>query len=173
MLNTKRVHHVSRSLLALLWLGLMSVEVALGAQPRLLSWEDMVPEGTKLHVPPVVSHNTVGILAASQINPEAPVVPALEGQRIRLPGYVVPLETNVRGAVTEFLLVPYFGACIHVPPPPSNQIVHVRYPAGVMQETLYQPYWIQGTLAVQSYSTELAQAGYSMTAETVLPYGLD
>jgi hypothetical protein len=50
----------------------------------------------------------------------------LDGQNIRLPGYIVPLEVSEEGRTTEFLLVPYFGACIHVPPPPSNQIVHVK-----------------------------------------------
>lgn len=64
--------------------------------------------------------------AAKQDMPNAPVVKALDGQNIRLPGYIVPLEVSEEGRTTEFLLVPYFGACIHVPPPPSNQIVHVK-----------------------------------------------
>ena len=54
----------------------------------------------------------------------APANPAMNGARIRIPGFVVPLE-NQRNQITEFLLVPYFGACIHVPPPPANQLIHV------------------------------------------------
>jgi hypothetical protein len=62
----------------------------------------------------------------------------------KLPGYIVPLEVSEEGRTTEFLLVPYYGACIHVPPPPSNQIVHIFSEMGVRVEDLYQPYWIEG-----------------------------
>jgi hypothetical protein len=50
---------------------------------------------------------------------KAPTNPAVEGMKARLPGYVVPLDTQPAG-IKEFLLVPYFGACIHSPPPPAN-----------------------------------------------------
>lgn len=70
---------------------------------------------------------------------------AVVGQSIRLPGYLLPLEMN-GDAATEFLLVPTVGACIHVPPPPANQIVHVSYPEGFEPEGLYTPVWITGEL---------------------------
>lgn len=54
----------------------------------------------------------------------APTVAAMDGAAVKLPGYVVPLE-EVNGELKEFLLVPYFGACVHTPPPPANQIIHV------------------------------------------------
>jgi hypothetical protein len=82
------------------------------------------------------------------------VVATLNGQHIRLPGYIVPLEVSEEGRTTEFLLVPYFGACIHVPPPPSNQIVHVRSEIGVKLEELYQPYWIEGQMQVKPSTSE-------------------
>ncbi len=75
---------------------------------------------------------------ARQQAPDAPVVKELDGQQVKLPGYIVPLEVSEEGRTTEFLLVPYYGACIHVPPPPSNQIVHIFSEMGVRVEDLYQ-----------------------------------
>ena len=100
------------------------------------------------------------------------MVATLNGQHIRLPGYIVPLEVSEEGRTTEFLLVPYFGACIHVPPPPSNQIVHVRSEIGVKLEELYQPYWIEGQMQVKPSTSELADAGYQMDAEKIYIYEL-
>jgi hypothetical protein len=97
---------------------------------------------------------------------------ALDGQNIRLPGYIVPLEVNEEGRTTDFLLVPYFGACIHVPPPPSNQIVHVKSELGVKLDELYQPYWVEGPLQVKASSSELADAGYQMEADKIYVYEL-
>ncbi|MFP3457944.1 DUF3299 domain-containing protein, partial [Psychrobacter sp. SIMBA_152] len=76
-----------------------------------------------------------------QTNLDAPVVEALDGKKVRIPGYVVQLEGDADN-VTEFLLVPYFGACIHVPPPPPNQIIHVEYAEGVPYENTYDAVWI-------------------------------
>ena len=76
---------------------------------------------------------------------EDQVEPAMNGRLVRIPGYVLPLElTGTR--VQEFLLVPYVGACIHTPPPPANQMVHVRAPDGFRSEGLYAPVWVEGTL---------------------------
>ncbi|MGA8135704.1 MAG: DUF3299 domain-containing protein, partial [Pseudomonas gingeri] len=99
-------------------------------------------------------------------------VKALDGQHVRLPGYIVPLEVSEEGRTTEFLLVPYFGACIHVPPPPSNQIVHVTSELGVKVDELYQPYWIEGDMQVKQSSSDLADAGYSMEAQKIYVYEL-
>ena len=74
--------------------------------------------------------------------------------------------------MTEFLLVPYFGACIHVPPPPSNQIIHVNTELGVMLDALYQPFWVEGPLKVEHSSSELAEVGYQLAAEKIYPYEL-
>lgn len=100
------------------------------------------------------------------------MVQALDGLEVRLPGYIVPLEISEQERVVEFLLVPYFGACIHVPPPPSNQIVHATSELGVKVEQLYQPFWIEGPLRVEPASSELAEAGYSMQAQRIFPYDL-
>ena len=100
---------------------------------------------------------------------EAPVVAALDGARIRLPGFAVPLETDGQTA-TRFLLVPYIGACIHVPPPPLNQTILVEASMGAHIQRVFDPVWVTGRLAVRRATTELANAGYTLTATEVSPY---
>lgn len=99
----------------------------------------------------------------------APVVPEMDGKMVRIPGFVVPLvEEGLK--VTEFFLVPYFGACIHVPPPPSNQIIHVTFEPGVNVENLYDAIWIVGKLSVKTTLHELGTSGYIMDAYRVEAY---
>jgi hypothetical protein len=101
---------------------------------------------------------------------EAPVVPELEGRRIRLPGFVVPLEAGAE-SVAEFLLVPYYGACIHVPPPPANQTIHVVTTKGeAYHGGLFDTVWVSGTLKVEPLTSELGEAGYRIDAVQVEPY---
>ncbi|AMK33156.1 hypothetical protein AWT69_004519 [Pseudomonas putida] len=152
------------------------------ADPRELDWPALIPEGAPV-IPPQLTplHDLSQISnalsaeaapAARQQAPNAPVVKALDGQQVKIPGYIVPLEVSDEGRTTEFLLVPYYGACIHVPPPPSNQIVHIFSEMGVRIEDLYQPYWIEGTMQVKASSSELADAGYQMEAEKIYAYEL-
>ncbi len=88
---------------------------------------------------------------------------------MRIPGYLIPLEFDST-SVREFLLVPYFGACIHVPPPPSNQIVYVESPEDVAISGMFDAVWVTGTLSTRSFSHEIADAGYSIEASEVRPY---
>ena len=105
------------------------------------------------------------------------VVRDLEGQMIRMPGYALPLEYSEEG-VKEFLLVPYIGACIHVPPPPPNQIVFVHLEKEFEARDLYTPVWITGRMSIQQASRSLSfvdgesmiATGYSLDGITVEPY---
>ena len=100
------------------------------------------------------------------------------GQKVRMPGYLLPLEMDGNLAV-EFLLVPTVGACIHTPPPPANQIVFVRYPAGYPTESLFTPVWISGELRSEFDSHSLymvdgeadVDVTYKMDADSVIAYG--
>jgi hypothetical protein len=98
----------------------------------------------------------------------APVVQGLDGRRVHIGGYVVPLDFDAT-RVKEFLLVPFVGACIHVPPPPANQIVYVKAAQGFDVKGLFDPVWVTGTLKVTPAFTGLAEAGYSLEAEKVDP----
>ena len=99
----------------------------------------------------------------------APVEPALNGQRIRIPGFVIPLEKS-GNKVREFLLVPYFGACIHTPPPPPNQIIYVKTVKPVANMRTMDTMWVSGVMQVRSVESEFGQAGYQLKAEQVAPY---
>jgi hypothetical protein len=100
--------------------------------------------------------------------PPAPVVENLDGKRVRIGGYVVPLDFEAT-RVKEFLLVPFVGACIHVPPPPANQIVYVKAEKGFDVQGTFDAVSVTGTLTVTPAFTGLAEAGYTLTAETVEP----
>ncbi|MEP6605820.1 MAG: DUF3299 domain-containing protein [Nitrosospira sp.] len=99
----------------------------------------------------------------------APVEPTLNGERIRIPGFVIPLEKS-GDKVREFLLVPYFGACIHTPPPPPNQIIHVRTSKPVLNMRTMDAMWVSGVMQIGNVNTEMGQAGYQLKAEWIAPY---
>lgn len=92
----------------------------------------------------------------------APVVKSLDGKHIRIAGFVVPLE-RVGDGLKEFLLVPYFGACIHTPPPPANQIIHVRTATPYPADQAIFPVWISGVLKVSPTVTAEGAAAYRMS----------
>jgi hypothetical protein len=100
---------------------------------------------------------------------DAPIEPALDGVRIRIPGFVIPLE-RAGNNVSEFLLVPYFGACIHTPPPPSNQIIHVRASKPLANMRTMDTMWVSGVMHAGKIDTEMGQAGYQLKAEWITPY---
>lgn len=101
---------------------------------------------------------------------EAPVVPTLEGQRVKLPGFVVPLEMDAT-KIDQFLLVPYYGACIHIPPPPANQTIHVVTREGkAFEGQLFDAVWVTGTMRVERVSSDLAEAGYRLEDASVVRY---
>ena len=98
------------------------------------------------------------------------VIDKLDGELIRLPGFVVPLEFNKDQKVTQVFLVPYFGACIHVPPPPPNQIVFVEYKEGFKLESLNQPVWVSGVLNTKLVQNQTATAAYAIKVERLELY---
>lgn len=96
-------------------------------------------------------------------------VQKLNGTKVRLPGFMIPLEDN-QSDVSEFLLVPSPMACIHVPPPPANQIVHVRMAQGARAKMSYGPIWIQGKITVAESEGPFGKASYEMSGELTTPY---
>ncbi len=98
----------------------------------------------------------------------APINEKLNGKKVKLPGFIAPLESN-NGKVSEFLLVPYFGACIHVPPPPINQtvLVKTRPDSALSTNEVENPFWVKGILLTEGESTDIGSAGYRIEqAET-------
>jgi len=105
------------------------------------------------------------------------VNPLLNGQNVRLPGYLLPLEFSGK-RVSEFLLVPWVGACIHTPPPPPNQIVHVKPAKPVEMGGMFAPVWVTGQMTTGAIKKSLSlvdgsadiEVGYSLRASRVEPY---
>lgn len=147
--------------------------------PRTITWDILVPQGWE----PFKEFKDLNFQSMDDGDPKAmamlkkmrdvwdnaPVNNAIVGQQVRIPGFVVPLE-DTKDGMKEFLLVPYFGACIHSPPPPANQIVHVlpRNPAKGLRSM--DAVWITGTLATVRTDSYMGAASYRIEALSVAPY---
>ncbi len=157
--------------MALFGLILVVGQADAGDAPVELDWGDLLPERTAAAQPVarvrVVQHGEVP--ANSGKGSGGPVTTKHNGKRVRIPGYVVPLDFSGAG-VTEFVLVPYVGACIHVPPPPPNQIVFVTTQEPQQFQGLFAPVYVTGTLGTTVMQTELAAIGYTLAADTIEPY---
>jgi uncharacterized protein len=151
------------------WAALVPAETAQPArQKTFFSGSTPVIPGTTYQAPPPDQEakwmSGSGRVTAS--SSPVPIVAELNGKRVRIGGYVVPLDFEAQ-KVTEFLLVPFVGACIHVPPPPANQIVYVKAPKGIELKGEFDPVYVTGTLSTEGQYTGLAETGYSITADAV------
>ena len=108
----------------------------------------------------------------------APVIDSLDGVRVHVAGFVVPLD-NDYNHLKEFLLVPYFGACIHVPPPPSNQVIHVILPPNTNKDqlavlknamVLQLPLEVKGIMQTKPSFTKMAVSSYTIHSEILQRY---
>jgi hypothetical protein len=148
---------------------------AVAGQPQTIQWEDLVPPEARASYragPPPAIHDYLsgeGGLAAQQPQDFA-VNRALDGHTVRMPGFIVPLELDADGKVTEFFLVPYFGACIHVPPPAPNQMLYVTLARGVTLDSMYTAYWVTGRLSAARRDTKLGAAAYQLAATGLEEY---
>lgn len=98
------------------------------------------------------------------------VVEDLDGELIKIPGYVVPFDFDPRQRHREFLFVPYMGACIHTPPPPPNQLIFVRADPAIQVEDIWAPYWLEGTLSAEENYHEMGDAAYALSLSSLEPY---
>jgi uncharacterized protein len=97
-------------------------------------------------------------------------VPQWNQRLVRIPGYIVPLDQTKEGKLNELFLVPFFGACIHAPPPPPNQIIYAKLKKPVEMTDLYSAYWLEGILRTERISTDMAGAAYSLEVKRIQPY---
>ncbi|WP_028021981.1 DUF3299 domain-containing protein [Enterovibrio calviensis] len=134
-----------------------------------LDWIDLIPEAERKMFAqngmPMIDHNS----DVTQQNLVGNIRAELNNSQVKIPGFVIPLEGDAN-TVTEFLLVPFFGACIHVPPPPPNQIVYVKFEAGAPVQELWDVVYVVGTLKTQTVSHDIAQAGYLLEGVSIEPY---
>ena len=164
------------------------------SEPREIEWTELMPpeELAKLESMPPVDHGDVSPFEEGPVDPlsqeaanavaqamdpewqeilsSTNVRPELDGTLIRIPGFIVPLEFNDKQEAIEFFLVPYMGACIHVPPPPPNQIIHVTPVTPLKMDRMWEPYWVTGTLETSLVENDIATSAYSMQADEVILY---
>ena len=98
------------------------------------------------------------------------VIQGFDGKAIRIPGFIVPLEQNEDKEVTRFFIVPYFGACLHMPPPPPNQILYVESEQGITLENLYDPYWFEGIVSIEQKVDAMGTSAYSLSLDNYALY---
>ena len=169
-----------------------ALPLAAGAQPLTkpgpggyteIRWDDLVPKGWDpmkgLKDKGIANPNAMidgdpkAMDAMRQMREawdNAPVEAALDNAKVKLPGYLVPLEEDKAGAITEFLLVPYFGACIHTPPPPANQIVLVVPAKAAAGLRSMDTVWVSGTLKAKRSDSPMGASGYRLESALVERY---
>ena len=161
--------HAADAPLELKWASLLPADNPRAAKPKgFFNGAVPVVPGTKYDPPPPDQESKwmsgAGRVTASSA--PAAVVAELNGKKVRIGGYVVPLDFDAT-KVTEFLLVPFVGACIHVPPPPANQIIYVKSAQGITLKGEFDPVYVTGMLTTEGQVTGLAETGYSIAAEAV------
>jgi uncharacterized protein len=143
------------------------------AKVRQIDWDELLPteeRGSLGTEPPPPIHDYLGGGPPAQQSGSFNVNPALDGAAVKIPGYVVPIHVAGDGLVSEFLLVPYVGACIHVPPPPPNQIVYVRFAKGVKVKSLADAQLVTGRMRTDTKYSHVAAAAYMLDADKVEPF---
>lgn len=136
-----------------------------------LAWDSLLPEedlagGGSAAAAAAIEHD----LPAEQSGSSG-VVEELDGQFVRLPGFMLPLDYGPGGVVESFLLVPYVGACVHVPPPPPNQIVYVDTSADpVKTRGMWDAIWIVGTLRTKANINGLGDTAYTLELDRIETY---
>lgn len=160
--------------------------LAFGAGPDTLelNWDDLIPSGYSVQsLREQIDYDQYNLSSLSDEDPEAqrlysdmqallanaPVVDDFDGVNVKLAGFVVPLDMD-EDRVLNFLLVPYYGACIHTPPPPSNQIVFVETQGGFKLDEPTDPVYVTGTMMIEHQASDLGSAGYTLYAGQIEPY---
>jgi len=148
---------------------------------RSIGWEDLMPEGEEERLAKMYQSQMATLYSGSPIAEGSAMdtavqigtfntVGSLDGVKIRIPGYTVPFEYGSKAEITQFLLVPYFGACIHAPPPPPNQTIFVKTDDPIKLKDLAQAVWIEGTIRAQTQNSDLADAAYTIEMTNLTKY---
>ena len=145
---------------------------AIAEDPKTLYWEDLLPEGEMELLDELYASQASAPFGHGPTDPSVfpqptqigtfNVVEELDGQLVRIPGFVLPFEYTESGKISEFLLVPYFGACIHTPPPPPNQIVYVTAEEPKDLGGQWNAIWAIGILRTAQHINELGDAAYTL-----------
>jgi len=154
----------------LTWLGAAGVvpSSAMAASAKEVMWDDLIPPGVPYSE--IIGQGDVDVINDTwhPIFDEngTKMNRSLDGALIRMPGFIIPFEISSKG-VTEFMLVPYVGACIHVPPPPPNQLVYVTTETPWPDPHLWDAVWVTGVMSLEFLRTDIATAGYALQSQAI------
>lgn len=148
---------------------------------REIGWEELLPEGEEERLAQLYQQQMALLYSGGPIAEGSAAdqmiqigtfntVPELNEIKVRIPGYTVPFEFGANAEIKEFLLVPYYGACLHAPPPPPNQTVFVIAEEPIRLRDLAQAVWVEGTLFTQTQESELADAAYTIRVDRIEKY---
>ena len=145
-----------------------------------IEWEDLLPEGETERLQELYRMQMQSMLSSPVMEGSAAdkamqlgtfnVVDELDGVQIKLPGYTVPFDFSPNAQISEFLLVPYYGACLHSPPPPPNQTLFVTTDKPIRITDLAQAVWVRGTLKTIRQDSELADSAYTLVLSDIEEY---
>ena len=143
-----------------------------------IGWEDLMPEGEEERLQKMYAAQMAtlySIAEGSSADTAVQIgsfntVDTYDEQKIRIPGYTVPFSYDAKAEISEFLLVPYFGACIHAPPPPPNQTIFVHTDKPILLKDLPQAVWVEGTMHAKKQESDLADAAYVIDLTQVEKY---
>lgn len=171
------IRRLLRHLAVVLMMPLMLTQLAVAAggvdsnhaPVREIYWEELMPP---------VDADIVRQYEAGEISQDEAIdyidklgkipVASLDQLRVKIPGFLVPLNLGKDQSATELLLVPTLGACIHVPPPPPNQTIFIRYDQGIqVTEAGYTPYWLEGVIRVEKHTSEYTDVVYTMAVDSI------
>jgi hypothetical protein len=172
------VFPVARWLLAALLVASVSLSPALAQEPEIgarpdtsavgesavreIDWLELLPpeDLAALEAMPEIDH--AGEMQMPQVMSSTRTVARMDGVRGKIPGYLVPISFDDNQRVTEMFLVPYFGACIHVPPPPPNQLIFIRPENPIELGDLWDAYWVHGEVDIELTDNAMATSAYTM-----------
>ena len=155
-------------LLALASMGLATRGLSETVIP--LDWKDLLPEGNQAlptNLQGLLPHDESAMAAGQPVS--TGIRTDWNGQIVQLSGFIVPIDYQGAG-VTAFILVPYVGACVHVPPPPANQLVFVTSPTPYESAGMFEAVTVTGMFGTASTSTQLAEIGYALSADEIRTY---
>ncbi|MCC7000975.1 MAG: DUF3299 domain-containing protein [Gemmatimonadaceae bacterium] len=161
------ISRTSRSVAAVLGVAIIATTAPLGAQQKPGS-AAATPAASATTVTNVDWRMLAGL--DYETGKMSDTLRKLDGKRVRVPGFIVPLDdADEEGA--EFLLVPYYGACVHTPPPPPNQMAFVQMMSKKpVKLALFDAIWMEGTLRVTNYDSPYGQVGFQIEGLTMKPY---
>ena len=142
-------------------------------QDLVIDWLDLMPDAERKALEAGVwpemdiEHDTMD--GTGQFGSSATVA-SMHGRKVRIPGYVVPIDLDDQQRMRSFFLVPYYGACIHVPPPPPNQLISAELDAAIEVPSMWEAQWLTAELQISRVDADIASSSYRAVSAQIEPW---